>query len=49
MEILFLLVPLSILMAAFGLLAFLWASHTGQFDDLRGPPESLAGEDDNAG
>ncbi|MEM1026747.1 MAG: cbb3-type cytochrome oxidase assembly protein CcoS [Planctomycetota bacterium] len=37
MSVLYLLIPLSIVIAAIALGAFLWAVHRGQFDDLDGP------------
>lgn len=37
MSVLYLLIPLSILIAAIALGAFLWAVRRGQFDDLEGP------------
>lgn len=38
MEIVYVLLPLSILLAIGGFLAFFWAMRKGQFDDLKGPP-----------
>jgi cbb3-type cytochrome oxidase maturation protein len=37
MNILFLLIPLSLLLVAFAAWAFFWAVDTGQFDDLDSP------------
>jgi cbb3-type cytochrome oxidase maturation protein len=37
MNILFVLVPLGLLLVAFGLWAFFWAVGSGQFDDLDSP------------
>lgn len=37
MEVIFILLPLAILMAAVALAAFFWAAHRGQFDDLDTP------------
>jgi cbb3-type cytochrome oxidase maturation protein len=34
MDILYLLIPLSIVLVAFAAIAFIWASRSGQFDDL---------------
>lgn len=34
MSILFILIPLSLVLVAFGLWAFFWAVNKGQFDDL---------------
>lgn len=36
MEIVFILLPLSLLLAIAGLLGYLWSVRTGQFDDLDG-------------
>jgi cbb3-type cytochrome oxidase maturation protein len=36
MEILTILIPVSLFLGAIGLLAFLWAMKTHQFDDLQG-------------
>ena len=33
MEIIYLLVPLSLILSTFGLFAFFWALRNGQFDD----------------
>lgn len=41
MEILMFLIPLSFLMAGLGLLAFIWATRRGQFDDLKSPAQSI--------
>lgn len=45
MEILYVLVPLALLLAATGVLAFRWAVHSGQFDDLDTPPLRVLFED----
>lgn len=37
MSVLYLLIPLAILLAGGGLLAFRWAARDGQFDDLETP------------
>ena len=37
MEVIFIVLPLAILMAAVALSAFFWAVHRGQFDDLDTP------------
>jgi cbb3-type cytochrome oxidase maturation protein len=36
-EVIFIVLPLAILMAAVALAAFFWAVHRGQFDDLDTP------------
>lgn len=38
MNILYLLVPAAVLLAATGVAAFAWAVRTGQFDDVDTPP-----------
>jgi cbb3-type cytochrome oxidase maturation protein len=45
-EILYLLVPLSIVLVAIIVAAFLWAIRSGQFDDLEGPAHSILMDDD---
>lgn len=37
MDILFILIPLSLVFVGFGCWAFFWAVDTGQFDDLESP------------
>lgn len=48
MNILFLLIPLSLVLVAFGLWAFFWAVSHGQFDDLSSPASSILLDDDRA-
>ena len=38
MDIVYVLLPLSLLLAFFGALAYFWAVKTGQFEDLDTPP-----------
>lgn len=45
MEMLWILIPLSFLMALSGLCAFIWATKTGQFDDLSSPAQSIFHDD----
>ncbi|MFV0490841.1 MAG: cbb3-type cytochrome oxidase assembly protein CcoS [Pseudorhodobacter sp.] len=48
MEILIILIPVSILLGAGGLAAFLWSLRTRQFDDPKGDAERiLSGEWDD--
>ncbi len=51
MDILFLLIPLSLLLIIVILWAFLWSVRSGQFDDLEGPAYRIlmddGPEDDN--
>lgn len=49
MEILFLLIPASLLLAGIALAFFLWAVRTGQFDDLDTPPHRILFEDRRPG
>ena len=41
MEILYLLIPIAILLVAAMVAGFIWASKTGQFDDLEGPAHRI--------
>lgn len=45
MEVLFFLIPLSLVMAFGGLVAFGWCVRSGQFDDLDTPAERLVREE----
>ncbi len=46
MNILFLLVPVAIVLAAAGVAGFLWAVRSGQFDDVQTPALRVLIEDD---
>ncbi len=46
MTILYLLIPLGLLLLAFGVGAFFWATRAGQFDDLESPAWSVVMDDD---
>jgi cbb3-type cytochrome oxidase maturation protein len=46
MEILYLLIPLSLLLVAVIVWIFLWAVRSGQFDDLEGPAHQILMDDD---
>ena len=48
MNILFLLIPLSLLLTGLGVWAFFWAVREGQFDDLSSPAASVVLDDDRA-
>jgi cbb3-type cytochrome oxidase maturation protein len=48
MEILFLLVPLSVLLALLIGALFWWSIHSGQFDDLEGPAHRILQDDDHS-
>ena len=41
MEILYLLIPLSMLLVAVIVWLFLWAVRSGQFDDMEGPAQQI--------
>jgi cbb3-type cytochrome oxidase maturation protein len=41
MEILYLLIPIAILLVAAMVGGFIWASKSGQFDDLEGPAHRI--------
>lgn len=49
MEILFLLIPLSIIIAFIIAGLFFWSVKSGQFDDMRGPAYSILMDDDSPG
>jgi cbb3-type cytochrome oxidase maturation protein len=48
MEILYLLIPLSLLLVGVIIWVFLWAVRSGQFDDLEGPAHQILMDDDGA-
>jgi len=48
MEILYLLIPLSVVLVFVIGAAFWWALHSGQFDDLDGPAPCVLMDDDSA-
>ena len=45
MDIIYALVPLSILLIGIAVLVFFWAVKSGQFEDLDDPPERILHED----
>lgn len=47
MEILYLIIPLSMLLVAGIVWIFLWAIRSGQFDDLEGPAHRILMDDDS--
>lgn len=47
MDILYLLIPLSVLLVTVIVMAFLWAIRSGQFDDLEGPAHRILLDDDD--
>lgn len=46
MDILYLLIPLSLVLVGFIVWAFLWAIRSGQFDDMEGPAHQILMDDD---
>jgi cbb3-type cytochrome oxidase maturation protein len=46
MEIIFVLLPLALLIAAIAVALFIWAARTGQFDDLETPAVRILFDDD---
>ena len=47
MEILYLLIPLSLVLVGIIIWVFLWAVRSGQFDDLEGPAHQILMDDDD--
>ena len=47
MEIIYLLIPLSIILVALIIGAFLWSVRSGQFDDMQGPAHRILMDDDD--
>ena len=47
MEIIYLLVPLSLVLIGVIIWAFFWAVRSGQFDDLEGPAHRILMDDDS--
>lgn len=46
MSIIYVLIPLGLVLVAFGLWAFFWAVGEGQFDDLDSPGWSVLSDDE---
>jgi cbb3-type cytochrome oxidase maturation protein len=46
MDILYLLIPLSLVLVSVIALVFLWAVKSGQFDDMEGPAHRILMDDD---
>lgn len=46
MEVLYLLIPIALLLVAAMVGGFLWASRSGQFDDLEGPAHRILMDQD---
>jgi cbb3-type cytochrome oxidase maturation protein len=47
MEIIYLLIPLSVILVGLIIWIFLWAIRSGQFDDLEGPAYRILMDDDS--
>ncbi len=47
MEIIYLLIPLSLILVGVIVWVFLWAVRSGQFDDLEGPAHRILMDDDD--
>jgi cbb3-type cytochrome oxidase maturation protein len=47
MEVIYLLIPLSVIMVGVIVWVFLWAIRSGQFDDLEGPAHRILMDDDS--
>jgi len=47
MEIIYLLIPLSVILVGLIIWVFLWAIRSGQFDDLEGPAHRILMDDDS--
>ncbi|MEN6587429.1 MAG: cbb3-type cytochrome oxidase assembly protein CcoS [Sulfuricella sp.] len=48
MEILYLIIPISVILIFFIIWIFLWAVKHGQFDDMEGPAHRILMDDDRA-
>jgi len=46
MSVLFIVLPLALVFAGGGVLAFIWATRRGQFDDLSTPPVRILHDED---
>ena len=49
MEVVYLLIPIALLIAALVVWLFFWAIRSGQFDDLEGPAHRILMDNDKAG
>lgn len=47
MDILLILIPIALLMGGIGLVAFIWALRSKQFEDLEGEAERILYQDDD--
>lgn len=48
MEIIYLLIPLSLVLVVVAIVAFSWATKSGQFDDLDSPALSILDDDQDS-
>jgi cbb3-type cytochrome oxidase maturation protein len=48
MDILYLLIPMSLVLVAVIALIFLWAVKSGQFEDMEGPAHRILMDDDHS-
>lgn len=48
MEVLYLVVPLALVFASCAALAYIWAVHHGQFDDMSTPAHKILLDDESA-
>ncbi|WP_166265773.1 cbb3-type cytochrome oxidase assembly protein CcoS [Marinobacter caseinilyticus] len=46
MEVVLILVPITLILVALGVLVFSWAVKNGQYDDLEGPAHQILYDDD---
>jgi cbb3-type cytochrome oxidase maturation protein len=49
MNVIYLLIPLSLVLVGVAIWAFMWAIKSGQFEDLEGPAHRILLDDDNPG
>ena len=47
MDILYLLIPISLIIMGIAIWVFLWAIRSGQFEDLEGPAHQILMDDDD--
>jgi cbb3-type cytochrome oxidase maturation protein len=47
MNILYLLIPISLIVVGIAIWAFIWALKSGQFDDMEGPAHRILMDDDD--
>lgn len=46
MSVIYIALPIAVVLAAAAVGAFIWAARQGQLDDLDGPPNRVAHDDD---